>query len=216
MYLGMNRLSFLSVALLLMAGCGGSGGSTGGSGGGGGGGNNSTTVTVAFTSGTPTAVATKIGSGSYTTVTPASTVTLTLPSGTTNFGVAYVCPPVTANNEVIDEIIVEASTLDGTSFSLSCSATLSTGATGTLTGSVDASAISGVNSVGIFAENGTSSSSGGPGGLSGSFSFAAPTGTDRVEVLAYDYFNSGQSSGQSHFKTSPGVWSGRHHSSQRV
>lgn len=199
MSFGIVRLSILSGIFMLIAGCGGSGGSTGGGGGNGGGngggGNNSTTVTVAFTNGTPTAVATQVGSGPFTAATlTGETLTLSVPSGTTNFGVAYVCPPVTVTSlQQINQYIVEANTLDGTSFSRPCSTTPSTGATGTLTGSVDASAISGANAVSILAQNGTWQSNGGLNGPSGSFSFAAPTGTDRVEVLAYNSTLNGNS-----------------------
>jgi len=174
----------------LIAGCGGSGGSTSGGGGGGGGNNNSTTVTITII-GSPTAVATLVGSGTFTAATLSNgSLTLSLPSGTTNFGVAFVCPPVTVTASTTyqetNQNIIEASTLDGTTFSWSCPASSSSGATGTLTGSVDTSAFSGASDVEILAQNGVSSSSGGPSGLSGSFSFAAPTGTDRVDVLAYE------------------------------
>jgi len=176
---------------MLMAGCGGSSG--GGTGTGGtGGGNNSTTVTVTFTGATPSAVATKVGSGSFTAATlTGGNLTLSLPSGTTNFGVAYVCPPfaVTSYQETVQSI-VEASTLDGTSFSVSCGTASNTSATGTLTGTLDASAISGVSYVGIFANNGPNSGGMDRGPIygnsaSGSFSFPAPTGVDRVWMLAF-------------------------------
>lgn len=189
---GIIRLSILSGIFILIAGCGGSGGSTGGNNGGNnsGGNNNSTTVTVAFTNGTPTAVATKVGTGAFTAATLSNgSLTLSLPSDTTNFGVAYVCPPVTviasSTYQRTNQNIIEASTLDGTSFSWSCGAASSTGATGTLTGSVDTSAISGVNYVDILAQNGAGQSDNPLNPPGGSFSFAAPTGTDRVEAVAY-------------------------------
>jgi len=174
---------------MLIAGCGGSG-SNGGSGGSGGG-NNSTTVTVAFTNGTPTAVATKIGTGAFTAAAlSGDSLTLSLPSGTTNFAVAYVCPPVTVTAsrtyQETNQNFVEASTLDGTSFSWSCGTASSTGATGTLTASVDASAISGAGYMDILAQNGARQSDNPLNPPGGSFSFAAPTGTDRVEVVVYD------------------------------
>jgi hypothetical protein len=200
---GMFCLSVLSGVFILMAGCGGSSSSSssggsgggGGNGGGGNGGGNSTNVTFAIT-GTPTAVATKIGSGSFTAATLTDgSLTLSLPDGTTNFAVAYVCPSVnvgstTSQRMETNEDVVEASTLDGTSFSESCpvlTSTGSTGSTGTLTGSVDASAIPGsaYNFLNIYAENGTAESTGDSAFPSGSFSFAAPVGTDRVEVVDY-------------------------------
>jgi len=180
---------------MLIAGCGGSAGGGSGSGGSGGG-NSSTTVTFTITGGTPTAVASKVESGSFAAATlTAGNLTLSLPSGTTSFAVAYVCPPVSVNAsppyQQTPQNVVEASTLDGTSFSVSCSAASSTGATGMLTGSVDASAISGTSFVDILAQNGATSSSGSLGAASGNFSFAAPTGTDRVEVVAFNTALSG-------------------------
>ena len=188
---GLIRLSALGGTLLLIAGCGGSAGGgsgNGGSGGnGGGGGSSSTTVTFTITGG-PTAVATKIGSGSFTAATLSNgSLTLSLPSGTTNFAVAYVCPPVTVTSyQETVQSVVEGSTLDGTSFSVSCSTGASAGATGTLTYSVDASAISGASYVDLIAQGSTFSTGGYFGPTSGSFSYLAPTGTDRVEVVAYN------------------------------
>jgi hypothetical protein len=194
MSFGMIRISLLGGALLLIAGCGGSSGGGSGSGGSGGnggngGGSNSTTVTFAI-AGSPTAVATRVGSGSFSAATLSNgSLSLSLPSGTTNFAVAYVCPPVTVNAsqtyQRTDQRVVEASTVDGTSYSVSCSTASSAGATGTLTGSVDASAISGASYTSILAQNATWQSDNGLNDPSGSFSFAAPAGTDRVEVVAY-------------------------------
>lgn len=195
MSFGIFRLSILVGVFVLMAGCGGSSSGSAGSGGSGGGGSNSTTVTVTFTStgATPIAVATQIGSGSFTAATlSGNSLTFSLPSGTTNFAVAWVCPPinesVTSNPQMYtDENVVEASAQDGTSFTEFCpvpASTGSTGSTGTLTGSMDASAISGVNQVDVLAQNGTAQSSGFSYLPSGSFSFEAPAGSDRVIVLA--------------------------------
>jgi hypothetical protein len=190
------RVSILGGALLLIAGCGGSSG--GGSGSGGSGGGNPTTVTFTFTGATPSAVATKIGTGSFTTAAVSSgKLTLSLPSGTSNFGVAYVCAPVSSSttSPLAEEWVVEASTLDGTSFAGCPGGALATVTTGTLTGSVDASAISGANFLNIYAENAQN-----PTGFpdfepllssTGNFSFAAPEGTDRVMVAAYSSGTSG-------------------------
>ena len=191
----MNRafvgVSVLGGTLLLIGGCGGS---SGGMSGGGGPVNNSTTVTFAITGGTPTAVATKVGSGSFATTTAVNgKVTLTLPSGTTTFAVAYVCPPASLTNPLFQETseyVDEATTLDGTSFSRSCPAAANTGSgsftTGTLTGVVDASAIPGSSFLNVDALNGTAETTVYIGTPSGSFSFAAPAGSDNVQVLAYN------------------------------
>jgi len=194
-----TRISIVGGALLLIGGCGGSsGGGSGSAGSGSGGSNNnsSTTVTFAISGGTPTAVATRVGSGSFTPATPVSgAVTLSLPSGTTNFAVAFVCPAVTSPSQQTYEYVYEASTLDGTSFSEACPATSSTGSsgftTGTLTGSVDASAIPGVSYLNIDALNGTAETTVILGTPSGNFSFAAPVGSDDVQVLAYSSVLSG-------------------------
>ncbi len=180
------RVSVFSLAFLWLTGCGGS--SSNGGGGGGGGGSEPTIVTVTFAGGTPTAAATQIGSGSFA---PAalsgSSLTLSVPSGTTNFAVAYVCPAQTEGGsppfQLTSEFVVEATTGDGTSYSLfGCPYQLSAGSqTGTLTGSVDASAIPGASFLDIDAWSGPNFSQ----GAGANFSFAAPTGSDQVDVLAY-------------------------------
>src|SRR5579863_3057526 len=151
------RVSILGGALMLIAGCGWSSGGGSGSGGSGGGGN-PTTVTFTVTGGTPTAVATSTGTGSFTAATlTAGKLTLDLPSGTTNFAMAFVCPPVSLTaSQFLEtfENVFEASTLDGTSFSQSCPTTPTAGSTGTLTGAVDANAIAGASFLNIDAENG--------------------------------------------------------------
>jgi len=184
------RVSALGSILLLVAGCGGS--STGGTGGGGGGGgNDSTTVTVAFTGATPTAVATKIGSGSFASAAAASSVSLSLPSGTTNFGVAYVCPAETitlsvGTEQVTGQFVAEATTADGTSFTFVCPNLSTPGQTGSLTASVDASAIPGTTSLQIDALNGSYIGTAYTQGTLYNSSFPAPAGSDRVDIFAYD------------------------------
>jgi hypothetical protein len=181
------RVSIWGLGLSLVAGCGG--GSSGGGGTGGGG--NPTTVTFTFKGATPTVVAAKIGSGAYAAQSLSSgTLTLSLPSGTTDFAVSYACPPQTfppvgvLTGTSTRQTVFEASTADGTSFTLSCAQTPAKTQGGTLTGSVDASALPAYSFLQIEAANGDSLS-GTVAGQNGSFSFAAPAGTDRVEVLAY-------------------------------
>lgn len=192
------RVLILGGGLIFVAGCGGSsdGGSSGGSGG-----DSPTTVTFTVKGATPTAVATQIGSGSFTEATLVSgKLTLSLPSGTTSFAVAFVCPSTSLtflSPQQTEENVIEATTLDGTSFTESCPTQPTAPATGTLTGSVDASAISGANILEVYAQNPQSAQNGPAGfpfpvlGSSGSFSVAAPLGTDRVLVLAYDSVLSG-------------------------
>jgi hypothetical protein len=148
-------------------------------------------VTVTITDATPTAVATQIGSGQFTAATLSSgKVTLSLPSGTTNFAVAFDGPSVSledGNGNIVQQTIeqvYEASTSDGTSFSFSCGGILPV-TTGTLTGSVDASAIPGASILGLFVVEGSQDSFWGAG-FTSPFSIAFPAGTDRVEVLEYE------------------------------
>lgn len=170
--------------LVLISGCGGS--STGSSGSGSTGSSNPTTVTFTFNGATPTVVATKIGSGGFTVQTPSSgQLSLSIPSGTTNFLVAYICPVFNGAGWITDQIVVEASTADGTAFTAPCYTTATTGQTGSLTGSVDASAISGASMLNIDAQSGINLSSAYVGSATGNFSLTAAAGNDRVAVLAY-------------------------------
>ncbi|MFP5236806.1 MAG: hypothetical protein ACLGSD_12965 [Acidobacteriota bacterium] len=182
----------IGISFGFLAGCS-MGAANSGNGGSGGGGNsgNPTTVTFKVTSVTPTAVATQIGTGSFSAASVASgTLTLSIPSGTNNFAVAYACPAATAtvgNLQIsaVMENVVEATTADGTSFDLYCSPTTASANTGILTGSVDASAISGANYVGVAAGGGNMGNQYFLSGASASFSKSMPAGSDRVAVGAY-------------------------------
>lgn len=150
-------------------------------------------VTVTFTGNTPTAAATQIGSGSFAAAAlSGSSLTLSVPSGTTNFAVAYACPAQTIQAsptfQLTSDYVVEATTGDGTSYSFfGCPYELSAGSqTGTLTGSVDASAVPGASILQIDAYNGPNFSLGAAGTPVANFSFTAPAGSDQVDVLAYN------------------------------
>jgi hypothetical protein len=180
MWASISRGSFCVFVTACLAGCGGSSGS--GSTGGGGGGGNPTTVTYSFTRGTPTAVATQIGTGAYTQTTlQSNTLTLSIPSGTTDYSIAYVCPTYSTSSTSISggERVIKASTQDGTSFSLIC-AGAAVPDVGTATVQVDASAISGAAFVSV-----------GPhlqpwSGTTLSFSVEMLSGTHDVAVYATD------------------------------
>ncbi len=180
----------------MLSACGSNSGGSGG-GGGGGGGSQPTIVTVKFTGATPTAVATRIGTGPFAAATlSGSALTLSVPNGTANFAVAYVCPaetiPPGGTQQPISQYLVEATTADGTSYSFPCPYQVSAGSqTGILTASVDASAISGANLFYVGAVNGTNSGSGSAGTPVANFSFTAPAGIDRVVVQAYDFVLNG-------------------------
>ncbi len=195
-------LSVILCALVAVwtAGCGGSSsgsGSNGGSGGnGGGGGNNSpTTVTYNFNGSAPTVAAVKIGTGSY--AVQAATngkLTFSVPSGTTNFSVAFLCPfntPGVSSGTYV-ETVDFASTLDGTSFTRSCYVASSTPVTlDNLDGDLDVSAfptaqtmqaeVQGVDSAGALYINDV--------GLlpaSGSTQLQGPVGSDSVVMGIFD------------------------------
>jgi hypothetical protein len=151
-----SRFSFCVVLMASLAGCGGSSGGSGGCGSNcGGGGGKPTVVTYTFTGTTPTAVATKIGSGAYTQATLASgNLSISLPSGTTNYSVAWVCPPLVgaglpAWQDFASENVIEATVQDGTLFSQSCQVPFP--AFGTATVQVNASAIAGGETVALIA-----------------------------------------------------------------
>jgi hypothetical protein len=116
-------------------------------------------------------------------------LTVTLPSGTNTAAVAYVCPSTVAGGIPASQYIFEVSVADGSSFTLNkCLQAPGQAARGTLTGSVDASAISGVNFLDIQAKNSTDLESDFHWDTSAAdFSFKAPAGTDSVHVLAYHY-----------------------------
>jgi hypothetical protein len=171
---------------LTLAGCGGSSNnsSSGGGGGNGGGGNTPTTVTYTFTVATPTAVATQTGTGAYQAATLQSNkLTLSIPSGTTNYSVAFACPPVVIDGFTSNmESVVQRSTLDGTDFTEGCF-NPTPAQVGLATVQVDPSAISGAAFVGI-AGNGF-----GPEPWSGgTLSLSAPyaTGTYDLFLVVYD------------------------------
>lgn len=176
-----------------MVGCGGSSSSSGGGNSGGGGGSTTpTTVTFTFTGQTPTAVAAKVGTGSFTSVTPASSVSLSVPSGTTKFAVAYVCPAVTvSSNQITYQTVVEATISDGTAYTYSCKVADHAGTTGSLTMSVDASAIADATEVSIEAKNSQYYTQAPYYLVTSDLDFAAPVGIDRVDIVAWNNAQTG-------------------------
>jgi hypothetical protein len=111
-------------------------------------------------------------------------LTLTLPTGTTKFAVAYVCPPIvlpglTTNNE----FVVEATMQDGPAFTASCAGIPAASA---VSGSVNPSLIPGTSDVRITGRQGFSTSVG-TSGLA--FNVTLPTGTNDVATVAVDGSN---------------------------
>src|SRR6185312_13020694 len=168
-----------SALIMSLAGCGGNSGTPPVPSG-------PTTITVTFANATPLAAAVQIGSGAFARASIQSgQLSLTVPAGTTNYAIAYVCPPFNVVATTIEdfEFVIEATTQDATAYTVSCSATPPTGSA---TGSVDASAIPGATNVVV-------------GGKGGGFGFAStqtsfnvnlPTGTNEdVTVSALDASN---------------------------
>ena len=199
------RLAVLGVALLLIAGCGGgsnagsnsggSGGGTGGSGGGNGGGNGggsgdqATTITFNFLSGTPTQLAVKVGSGNYTAETLTSNkLTISIPSGTTTYSIAYLCPPYPNSNSYEGENIQFDSIEDGTTTSGSCvgASNGTTPTMGDLTGTVNATAFPTAASMQMVILSPSGYQQVVPDQPVGLFDVSGPTGSDRVLIALHD------------------------------
>ncbi len=147
-----------------------------------------TTVTITFIGPSiPGLVAAQVGTGALAAKTLSGNVlTLSIPTGTSNYSVAYLCPAL-VNGQLSSqfEYVWEASIVDGTSLTFVCAYPQSV--TPTLSGSLDASAIPGVVSFQINAQSGNSFGEGGGGfssGPTGNFNVPAPAGSDRVLVLA--------------------------------
>ena len=100
-----------------------------------------TTVTASFAGGMmPSAVAYQVGTtGRFQTLAlSGSSVSFTLPEGTSAYGFAYICPTFVAVNAFSNESIIQATTTDTTSLSLSCPSL-----SGNISATFDVSAIPG-------------------------------------------------------------------------
>jgi hypothetical protein len=147
----------------------------------------SNTVAVTFLAPMPVAVAEQIGAGNWTSASlPGSGVlTVGLPSGTTRYGIAFLCTRTASGSPVNNEWIIEADLRDGSAYSLQMCNPNSpvTPTTGNISGSVDATAISGTFSLDIFLQ--------GSGAIfenatTASFNTTVPTGTADLYAVAYD------------------------------
>ncbi|HXY16404.1 MAG TPA: hypothetical protein VEI26_18075, partial [Terriglobales bacterium] len=130
-----------------------------------------TAVSIKFTGGGPLAVAQQTGTGTWSTASLQNgTLSLTVPQGTTNYAVAYLCPTWQGMGAVSSEYVIEATTKDATSYSLSCYVNPTVG---TVTGNVNVSAIANATQFRVYGAQSFSSSV--ITSTSGSFSFQAPT-----------------------------------------
>lgn len=169
----------------LLVGCGGNSGNRGSTG------EDPTVVTFTFSGPAPVAAAARVGTGAFHQATLSSNVlNLSVPSGTMDFAVAYVCPPYIFSGSTFQrQFVFEASVEDGTSFSQSCANpnNASSAPQGTLSGTVDASAIAGANMVWLQG-NGSGT---GIGATVANVSTELPVGNDNVAALATENTYSG-------------------------
>lgn len=145
-------------------------------------------VTISFAAPTPVAMAQKIGAGNWT-VTPVPSggpLTVQLPAGTTQYGVAFLCESIRFGSQVNQEFIVEADLKDGSSYSLQLCLpdATATPTRGSFTGSFDATAIPGVSTVEISIDD--FSANFGLNTATGSFNISGLIGTTDVYATAFD------------------------------
>ncbi len=138
-------------------------------------------VAISFAAPTPVAVAQKIGAGNWMAASLPSSgpLTLQLPPGTTQYGVAFACSSAR-------QIVVQADIRDGSAYTLQlCASGAAAPGTGSLSGSFDATAIAGATRVDISIDNfstGTTSAS-----QTGSFNITtAQVGVTDVFAVAFD------------------------------
>lgn len=175
------RLFLCALLPAFLAGCGTDNAGNNGFHGGTGGGSGSSTVTFTFIDGTPTAAATQTGGGAFASATiQAGELAVSVPSGTTNYSVAYVCPTVTGLGT--NEFVIEAALKDGSSFTVSCLEPPGP-TTGAFVGTVDAALIPNAADVLI---RGSQNLGGDVGANNGFFNVNLPTGTEDVALVAVD------------------------------
>ena len=174
----------LSSLLMVSAGCGGSGGPTPGP--------TPTpvpnSIAIAFAAPTPVAVAEKIGGGNWTVASLPATgpLVVQLPSGTTQYGVAFVCTSVRSGTQVKQQFVIQADVKDGAAYTLqSCLPDLSPPPpTGSLTGNFNATAIAGASTVEISLYNFSNNASFNT--VTGPFNMTALIGVTDVVAVAFD------------------------------
>jgi hypothetical protein len=149
---------------------------------------NGTNVAVTFTNNVfPIAVAEKFGGGAWNAVAVPTTnpLTVAVPAGTTNYGLAYVCPQFTITTPISstpqnDESVIEADISDGSAYTVSCGDSPSTGA---VTGTYSASSLAGSSFVEIVgAQDTVIVQPGNSGPVTGTLA----TSTKDIAVVAID------------------------------
>ncbi|HEX8817810.1 MAG TPA: hypothetical protein VF753_20135 [Terriglobales bacterium] len=175
--------SAVVAAMAVLSACGGGNGSSSS------GGNNppppaNTDIVYTFIGSNPTAIAMKIGTGSWAgaTVSTNNQFTVSVPSGTSSYGLAYVCAATTGETESTESVI-EATVSDGNAFTVfGCSATGKN--LGLITGSVstyDYSFINYQGSLWVWGAQGNEVSLPYPQQL---VALGAPNGTNDIAIVA--------------------------------
>ena len=169
------RIAFallVAMALTSLTACGGGSMNSGATG---------TTVTASFAGATrPSAAAYQVGAtGTFQALNlylSGSSISFTLPSGTTAYGFAYMCPTFAAVNSYSNETIIQATTADTTALSLACPSLY-----GNISATFDVSAIPGATSTDLY-EGYWSDRMSGTSGTQGLL--GVPTGTFDVALVA--------------------------------
>lgn len=170
------RLSLVTIAIIAaFSGCGG------GSSGSGGRTPTGTPITINFAGGAPLAAAAQIGTGAWATAaTSGGQLTFSIPTGTTTYAVAYVCPTWQGMSPVNQEFVIEATTTDDTTYTVTC---FQNPTTGTATGTASVSAIPGATQIAIAGNHGYGTS---VNSTFGAFSASMPVGLNDIAVVAED------------------------------
>jgi hypothetical protein len=145
-----------------------------------------TEISITFTGSTlPTAFAEQIGTGNWTSVpVPANgQVTISVPSGTSDFAYAFACSQAIPNSPQNFEDVFEATIADGTSYQRTCPFLISTDS---VTGTADVSAIPGAVNMKVFGDFPAGAL---VPGTSGPFQLFLPAGTSDLAVGAVDSLN---------------------------
>jgi len=138
-----------------------------------------TTVTASFAGATmPSAVAYQVGtSGQFQELAlSGSSVSFTLPTGTSAYGFAYICPTFVAGNAYSNESIIQATTADTTALSLACPSL-----SGNISATFDVSAIPGATQT-LLCESYWASQMFGTSGVQ--YLLGVPTGKFDVALVA--------------------------------
>jgi hypothetical protein len=131
-------------------------------------------------------LAEKIGAGPWRAASAqGGQLNLTLPAGVNSYAIAYYCPGTPAQVSFNEEFVFEATVQDNITKVGGCPPTGTNFTLGSVSGSVDASAILGVAQIAIYAPLGAGFLS----GSSGSFNFQAEQGSHDVAFTALDASN---------------------------